>query len=59
MQDGQGLRLIEPLRELFKDEVRSLGRELGIYEELVMRYVIPRFAYYDTQCNLIVETHAL
>lgn len=37
MIDGQGMRLIEPLRELFKDEVRQLGRELGIAHELVMR----------------------
>lgn len=40
MIDGQGLKLIEPLRELFKDEVRALGRELGIHEDLIMRYVI-------------------
>lgn len=37
MIDGQGMKLIEPLRELFKDEVRQLGRELGIAHELVMR----------------------
>lgn len=39
MIDGQGLKLIEPLRELFKDEVRQLGRQLGVHEDLVMRYV--------------------
>lgn len=39
MIDGQGLKLIEPLRELFKDEVRDLGRQLGVHEDLVMRYV--------------------
>ncbi len=29
------LRLIEPLRELFKDEVRVIGRELGVPEEIL------------------------
>ncbi|KAL8406402.1 hypothetical protein RB596_005025 [Gaeumannomyces avenae] len=41
MMEGQGLRLIEPLRELFKDEVRALGREMGIDEELIMRHPFP------------------
>ncbi|PWY92942.1 GMP synthase [Aspergillus heteromorphus CBS 117.55] len=41
MMEGQGMKLIEPLRELFKDEVRALGRQLGIAHELVMRHPFP------------------
>lgn len=35
------LKLIEPLRELFKDEVRALGTNLGIPEDLVWRHPFP------------------
>jgi GMP synthase (glutamine-hydrolysing) len=36
-----GFRLLEPLRELFKDEVRRLGEELGIPKEMLSRHPFP------------------
>jgi len=36
-----GFRLIEPLRELFKDEVREVGRQLGVPREILERHPFP------------------
>ncbi|MGH9218964.1 MAG: glutamine-hydrolyzing GMP synthase, partial [Vicinamibacterales bacterium] len=41
LPEGMTFKLVEPLRELFKDEVRAVGRDLGIDKEFLVRQPFP------------------
>ena len=41
LPEGMKFKLVEPLRELFKDEVRRVGRDLGIEKEFLVRQPFP------------------
>jgi GMP synthase (glutamine-hydrolysing) len=67
LKDRMRLSLVEPLRELFKDEVRELGRALGLPEQFIRRHPFPGPGLAvrilgdvtDERCDLLREVDAI
>jgi len=67
LKDRMHLKLVEPLRELFKDEVRELGRALGLPDTFIGRHPFPGpglavrilGAITEERCDLLREVDAI
>jgi GMP synthase (glutamine-hydrolysing) len=57
LPERMNLTLIEPLRELFKDEVRTIGRDLGIPEDFLRRHPFPGPGFAVRIVGEVTEEH--